>query len=95
MGIIERISEADAVRDIGGILERVRTQGASIEIVRGEEVVARVTPGMGPAAGSCTIEQLIAVWKRLPRLEPDDSAAFEADLAAIRNEFPMQEREWE
>ena len=100
MGLIVRITEAEAVRDMPALLERVRTQGISVEILRGAEVVARLSrpTGEGEAAASpkgMTLGELIAALRSGPRLDPEDSLAFERDLADIRKEFPMQEREWD
>ena len=94
MGMIERITQAEAARDLTGILERVRAHGVSFEIVRGDQVVARLGPP--PAiAKVCAVEQFVEMWKRMPRLDPEDAAQFDADLIAIRKELPMQNRQWD
>ncbi len=96
---VHRISEREAAENLSGVLDRAR-DGESFEITRGDEVVARIVPSVleptiEVVKKSCTVEQFVALWQRLPRLDPEDAAAFEADLAAIRKEFPMQEREWD
>ena len=100
MGLNVRITEAEAVRDMGALLERVRTQGISVEILRGEEVVARLSPpeSEGEAKGQrkiVTLNDLIEAIRNGPRLDPEDSLAFERDLADIRKGMPMQNREWD
>ena len=92
MGMIERISEADAARDLAGLLERVRTQGVCFEIVSGDKVVARLEP---PAPTVKTVADLIEALRAVPQLTVEDSAAWEKDLADIRKELPMQNREWD
>ena len=95
MGMIERITEAEAAKDLASILERVRTQGVSFEIVRGEQVVARLEPPPAAAQKAGSIGDLIEALRKLPPLSAEDSAAWEKDLADIRKEAPMQIREWE
>jgi hypothetical protein len=77
LGLIVRITEAEAVRDVAALLDRVRTQGVTVEIVNGEEVVTRIAPPGNvetPSAKACKVEQFIELWKRLPRLDPEDAA---------------------
>ena len=93
MGIIVRITEAEAVRDISALLERVRTQGVSGEILRGDEVVARLEPAPEPKRK--TMASLISAMSQLPPLSEEDSTAWELDLADIRKSMPMQIREWD
>ena len=96
MGIIERISEAEAVRDFGGLIERVRTRGTSIEIVRGEEVVARLSSGLAetcdvsrePTYG--TIDALLKAFENVPELPPKEREAWEHELAELRQQVPVQ-----
>jgi antitoxin (DNA-binding transcriptional repressor) of toxin-antitoxin stability system len=40
----ERISEEEAARNLPDLLTRVRDEGASFEITRGSEVMARLAP---------------------------------------------------
>ena len=97
MGMIERITEAEAARDLPGILDRVRIEGLTFEIVRGDQVVARLEPAAttegAPKFG--TMDALLDALRKIPPLDPDDSRAFEKDLGDIRREFPMQIREWD
>ena len=97
MGIVVRITEAEAVRDLAGMLERVRTQGAVFDIVRGEVVVARLGAAVSDEAPPKfgTMGALLEAMRKVPPLDPEDSLAFEKDLADIRKEFPMQNREWD
>ncbi len=100
MGVIVRITETEAVRDLGALLERVRTQGISIEILRGADVVARLSPPEtddkeAKLESRPTLNDLIAAIRSGPRLDPEDSLAFERDLADIRREMSMQNREWD
>jgi hypothetical protein len=65
MGRIERSTEADVVLDLAAVLERVRTQGMTFDIVRGADVVARLeSPAVKDRQNStdkaCSFEQLPA-----------------------------------
>jgi antitoxin (DNA-binding transcriptional repressor) of toxin-antitoxin stability system len=80
--MMNRISATNAARNFSDLINRVRYQGASFEIERGNEVIARIIP----AAPSATlrIADLDEQWAQLPRLDPDDAALFEASLQDIR-----------
>ena len=95
MGRIERITEAEAARDLTGMVERVRSEGATFEIVRGEDVVARLVPPPSEPSKIGTMAGLLEAMRKFPPLSPEESAAFEKDLADIRKEMPMQNREWD
>ena len=75
------------------MLDRAR-DGESFEIMRGEEVVARLVPS-APAKKVCTVADFIAAWQHLPRLEPGDAEQFEKDLDKIRREMVLPEPEWD
>ncbi len=92
---VHRISEREAAENLSGVLDRAR-DGESFEITRGGEVVARIVPvASGKRAKVKTLADLVTAIQSGPRLDPEDSLAFEKDLEAIRKEFPMQEREWD
>lgn len=100
MGIIERITEAEAVRDISGLIERVRTQGTSIEIVRGEEVVARISPAASQALPDGkpmhgTIEALLEAFEKVPQVPLEESELWEREVSELRKMAPMQVRTWD
>jgi antitoxin (DNA-binding transcriptional repressor) of toxin-antitoxin stability system len=44
---MERMTVADAEREFGNLVNRVYSEGISIELEQGDKVVARLTPG-GP-----------------------------------------------
>lgn len=90
---IERISATDAARNFSDLLNRVRYQGGRFEIARGTEVVARIVPAEpSRAANLAELDERLA---QLPKLDADDSAAFENDLLAVRGETTAPEPEWD
>ena len=93
---MERITAEEASRTFSELLDRVRREGASFEITEGEDVVARVEPPAGAGPGKVrTLAELVEHIKKGPRLDPEDSLAFEADLAAIRAEMKLPDIKWD
>jgi prevent-host-death family protein len=90
---VERITATEAARNFSDMLNRVRDQGASFEITRGNEVVARIVPA--EPRKNFTVGDFIELWKRLPRLDPEDAAKFEDDLAQIRRKAVLPEPKWD
>jgi antitoxin (DNA-binding transcriptional repressor) of toxin-antitoxin stability system len=76
------ISATHAARNFSELINRVRYQGESFEIERGNEVIAQIIPAVSSAAPSIT--ELDEQWAQLPRLDPGDAALFEANLQGIR-----------
>lgn len=90
---MERISATEAARNFSDILNRVRYQGASFEIARGNEVVARIVPAAPPR--TVKVAALDELFTKLPKLGPEDAERFEEDLRSIRREATLPEPEWE
>jgi antitoxin (DNA-binding transcriptional repressor) of toxin-antitoxin stability system len=80
--MMNRISATNAARNFFDLINRVRYQGASLEIERGNEVIARIVPAI-PSA-TLSIADLDEQWAQLPRLDPEDSGLFEANIQEIR-----------
>ncbi len=91
--VTERITAAEAAAHLPDMLERVRLEGVVFEITSGDEVVARVVPREGKKA--LTIGELFEAMKSWPRLGPEESKAFEADLDMIRREAGPPRNPWE
>ena len=87
------ISATDAARKFSDLLNRVRYQGATFDITRGGEVVARIVPAV-PAL-TVRIEEFDQLLAAVPRLDPEDAARFEDDLAAIRRDAKLPEPKWD
>lgn len=92
---MERITADKAARTFSGLLERVRDEGESFEIMSGGEVVARIMPAAEPSPKTKTLGEFVEAMRTWPRLDPEDAMAFEKDLAEIRKEFPIPDNEWD
>lgn len=91
--MFNRISATNAARNFSDLINRVRYQGASFEIERGNEVIARIIPATPPL--SVSITDLDQQWAMLPRLAPDDVPSFEADLRDIGQNAILPDPLWD
>ena len=91
---MERIPASEAERKFADLLDRVRDEGASFEIVRGGEVVACIVAPK-PSPKVTTVGDFLKALENIPPLDPAEAASFEADLEAIRKELPAPESKWD
>jgi hypothetical protein len=84
---MERMTVPEAGRDFGNLVNRVCSEGISIELEQGDKVVARLTPEELPP--SLKVGDLNAFLKSLPQLG-NDAGAFDEDLCDIRHQFPVE-----
>ncbi len=89
---MERMTIAEAERDLGKLIHRVYSEGISIELEQGDRVVARLTPAAPQSP--LKVRDLNAFLQGLPRLG-DDAEAFEKDLRIIRGQFPAEANPWD
>ncbi len=89
---MERMTVADAGRDFDGLVNRVYSEGISVELEQGDRVVARITPGL--PASPVKVRDLNAFFQGLPPLG-DDAEAFDRDLRDIRRLFPAEGDPWD
>jgi prevent-host-death family protein len=80
-----RITATEAARNFSDILNRAQYKGERFEVTRGGTVVARIVPG---EAKRLTVGEFRELWKSWPRLDPEDAAQFEKELAEIRASAP-------
>lgn len=88
---MERIALADAERDFSRLVQRVYSEGVTVEVDRGDQVIARIIP-VGPRPG-LQVRDLNAFLQGLPKLG-DDADAFREDLRAIRRGLPEERDAW-
>lgn len=89
-----KVSATEAARQFSELMNRVKYQGQSFEVMRGNEAIARIVP-VGPSS-SVQVKDLNAFLGTLPLLVSDDIDSFEQDLAAIRSEVRDEEKnEWD
>jgi antitoxin (DNA-binding transcriptional repressor) of toxin-antitoxin stability system len=91
--MMNRISATNAARNFSDLINRVRYQGASFEIERGNEVIAQIIPA-APAA-TLSIADLDRQWAQLPRLDAEDAVLFEASIQDIRQNASLPESLWD
>ncbi len=89
---MERISATEAARKFSDLLNRVRYQGASFEIARGNEVVARIVPAAPPR--TVKVADLDGLFAKLPKLDPEDAERFAQDLRSMGREATLPESKW-
>lgn len=73
-----KITATDAARRFSDVLNQVRYQGAEFDIVRGNEVVARLVPSAPP--DGVALDQLDELVRSLPRLGPREAERFALDI---------------
>jgi antitoxin (DNA-binding transcriptional repressor) of toxin-antitoxin stability system len=90
--MLNTISVTDAARNFSDVINRIYYQRKSYLLTRGGAVVAKLTPADAPLTGA----RLATLWEARPRLDPDDAAAWEADLAALKAGLrPPEDAAWD
>jgi len=75
---VEQVNATQAARNLSDLLNRVAYQGASFELTRGGQRIARLVP-VGPPK-RVKVAELNDIFARLPSLG-DGADAFERDIA--------------
>ena len=88
---MDRITVAEAERNFPALLNRVYSEGISVELQRGDSVIAYLCPAQPQSA--MKIRDLAAFLAGLPKLQ-DDADAFSEDLRSIRRELPAEADPW-
>ena len=81
------ISVTEASRNFSDVINRVYYQGQTYLLTRGGTIVAQLT-GTGRTLSA---SEILARWEKRPRLDPEDAAAWELDLAELRATVPIPE----
>lgn len=81
------ISVTEASRNFSDVINRVYYQGQTYLLTRGGVVVAQLTG----SSKTLSAKDLLSQWENRPRLDPDDAAQWEQDLAEARAAFTMPE----
>jgi antitoxin (DNA-binding transcriptional repressor) of toxin-antitoxin stability system len=82
----------EAEKDFSTLVEKVYTEGISIDLERDNQVIARLTPA--EPRSPLTVGQLNAFLRNLPSLA-DDADEFAKDIRAIRSQFPAESSAWD
>lgn len=81
----------DAVRQFPDIIRRVMAGRETLVITEGNRPLVSISP----AAPLPTAADLAAAWPRMPHLDADDAADFEADLNTARQALPAPATAWD
>ena len=88
---MDRITVAEAARDFSALVDRVYSEGTSVELERDEHVIACLSP-MRPQS-ALKVRDLAAFLQALPNLG-DDAVAFSEDIRAIHRQLPVETDPW-
>ncbi len=88
---MERISVTQAVRSFSDLINRVYYRGVSVELERGNKVVARLSP-VAPSTG-VQAEDLGAFFASLPKLG-EDAEVFAEEVSSVRAALPPEREAW-
>lgn len=88
---MERISVTRAVRSFSDLVNRVYYHGVSVELERGNKVVARLSPVASPTGVQA--EDLGAFFASLPELG-EDAEAFAEEVSSVRAALPPERDAW-
>lgn len=80
-------------RNFSGYLNRVRYQGVTLDVKRGNEIVACVSPPETQAG--FPIGELDRLMVNLPRLTVEDAAAFQSDIDDATRQLRPPADAWE
>ena len=86
------ISVKEAQRDFAALVDRVVSQGVSVDLERDKRIVARITPVR--VTSKLKVRNLGTFLHNLPRLG-DDAAAFSDDVRNVRRELPSETDPWD
>jgi antitoxin (DNA-binding transcriptional repressor) of toxin-antitoxin stability system len=88
----ETISATTLARNFSDLLNRVRYQGVTLDVTRGNEVIACISAPT-PKAGF-PIAQLDRLFASLPAMSAEEVAQFEADVAASADNLLPEGDAW-
>lgn len=80
-------------RNFSDLLNQVRYQGITLDVKRGSEIVACVSPP--DARPGYPIAELDHLLAGLPRLSSEDAGAFQQDIAAATGVLRVEADPWE
>ena len=89
---MERVSVTQAVRQFSDLLNRVFYQGVSVELERGNKVIARLSPVS--TESKLKVKDLNKLFSKLPSLG-EDAESFAKDLEDIRKMIPLEKSQWD
>ncbi len=86
------ISATMLARNFSELLNRVRYQGITLDVTRGNEVIACISPAS--PTGGVPIAQLDRLLASLAPLSPQEAAEFAADVSAVTGQLKPESDPW-
>ena len=93
MTISKTINATEVARNFSDVLNQVKYQGTTFDVIRGRDVVARIVSA-GPASG-LKVSDLSNLFAKLPHLDEDDAEAFERDIRESVALLTNKGHEWD
>ncbi len=89
-----RVTATELARNLSALLGEIRYRRVDLEVTKGDEVIARVVPPDLRPAG-CPVDKLDDLFRRLPRLVPEEKEAFAGDVREARRALAESESAWD
>ena len=89
---MERMGVTQAVRQFSDLLNRIFYQGISVELERGNKVIARISPVTSESP--LKVKDLNGLFAELPSLG-EDADTFARDLENVRKQIPLEKNQWD
>jgi hypothetical protein len=86
-----RLSATEVARNFSDVLNQVRYQSVTVDVTRGREVIAQISPAA--AAGGLPIAELGRLFAALPPLG-EEAEAFVADIDAGLAQLRRVDHPW-
>jgi antitoxin (DNA-binding transcriptional repressor) of toxin-antitoxin stability system len=86
------VSATNLARNFSEFLNRVRYQGVTLDVTRGSDVIACISPPS--PAGGFPIAQLDRLFASLPQLTAEEAAQFANDVTAVVGNLQPERDAW-
>lgn len=87
----ESVTATELVRNLSGLIDKVRMTRRSLYITKGSQTVAELSP---PPKSGLPIEKLGELLAKLPKLG-NDATAMEADIKTVRQQTSLPGNPWD
>lgn len=87
-----RLSATEVARNFSDVLNQVRYQSVTVDVTRGREVIAQISPAA--SAGGLPIAELGRLFASLPPLGEEEAEAFVADIDAGLSQLGRVDHPW-
>ena len=93
MTISKLINATEVARNFSDVLNQVKYQGTTFNVVRGRDVVAKIVSA-GPVS-ALKVSELDHLFATLPCLDEGDAALFEHDISESLASLTHKGQEWD